>query len=534
MWRSGPEAAAMLTLKEIRTKMEKRIRRNAMEGLMITVMLADDNKFALKHFAGLVEWEKFGFQLIDTAIDGIEAWEKFCRWFPNVVITDVQMPGIDGMELARRIKEKRPETIVIFLSSYDDFDYARSAIDLSVQEYILKQELDRATFESKLQEIRKILQKKTEKRKKIDFGNLLTCFHTAEEDLDDEFYQEIFQDLFHFLILEQDHMPEVLAERSGYMVPEIDYRTVFSDIQKEIPEIVYIIRLETYRWICLCDTKKEIEAVGDAIVQYLAGKTEATFSMMIFSKEMSVMECRRMYEKMEFLSEQRYFEGTSAVMYAEMYEKPKTSKKIVTDDFLEAFEKNDKEMAVRILDRTFRMILYRYDFLAFEEAVEQVLLELENKQKQLYEPFELYDEEVCQLMSVRRIVRWLKEKVIEILEIRKKEQHFTSDAMERAVRFIYQEYKNSFLSVEGIAENAGLSVNRLNDLFKKEQGETVGKFLTKVRMEKARELLEKENEKIPDIVEQVGYSSPSYFAKVFRKMYDISPQEYRKKGKENE
>ena len=58
MWRSGPEAAAMLTLKEIRTKMEKRIRRNAMEGLMITVMLADDNKFALKHFAGLVEWEK--------------------------------------------------------------------------------------------------------------------------------------------------------------------------------------------------------------------------------------------------------------------------------------------------------------------------------------------------------------------------------------------------------------------------------------------------------------------------------------------
>ena len=137
-------------------------------------------------------------------------------------------------------------------------------------------------------------------------------------------------------------------------------------------------------------------------------------------------------------------------------------------------------------------------------------------------------------MSVRRIVRWLKEKVIEILEIRKKEQHFTSDAMERAVRFIYQEYKNSFLSVEGIAENAGLSVNRLNDLFKKEQGETVGKFLTKVRMEKARELLEKENEKIPDIVEQVGYSSPSYFAKVFRKMYDISPQEYRKKGKENE
>ena len=50
---------------------------------MITVMLADDNKFALKHFAGLVEWEKLGFELIDTAIDGIEAWDKFCRLFPD-------------------------------------------------------------------------------------------------------------------------------------------------------------------------------------------------------------------------------------------------------------------------------------------------------------------------------------------------------------------------------------------------------------------------------------------------------------------
>ena len=505
-----------------------------MEEPMITVMLADDNKFALKHFAGLVEWEKLWFELIDTAIDGIEAWDKFCTLFPDVVITDVQMPGIDGIELARRIKEKRSETIVIFLSSYDEFDYARSAIDLSVQEYILKQELDRATFEDKLQEIRKIRQKQNEKKKKIDLGNLLTCFRTPVEDLDHDFYQEIFQNPFHFLVLEQDHLPNVMMERSGYSIPEIPYRTIFSDIQNRIPEIVYMIRLETYRWICFCDPKKEIETVGDAIVEYLAEETESTFSLIFFPAEMSVMECRQMYEKMEFLSEQRYFEGTSAVMHADLYEMPKPSKEANVDDFVEAFEKNDKDTAVRILDRTFRMILYRYDFQAFEETVKKVLMEMESKQKQLYEQFQLYDEEVCQLMSVRRIVRWLKEKVTEILEIRKKEQHFTSSAMERAVRFIYQEYKNSFLSVEEIAENSGLSVNRLNDLFKKEQGETVGKFLTKVRMEKAKELLEKGTEKMPDIVEQVGYSSSSYFAKVFRKMYDISPQEYRRKGKDNE
>lgn len=130
---------------------------------MITIMLADDNKFALKHFAGLVNWEEFGFELIDTAIDGIEAWHKFCRLSPDVVITDVQMPGMDGRELAKRIKRTKPDTVVIFLSSYDEFDYARSAIDLSVQEYILKQELDKKTLEKKLGEIRQMIQNKKEK-----------------------------------------------------------------------------------------------------------------------------------------------------------------------------------------------------------------------------------------------------------------------------------------------------------------------------------------------------------------------------------
>ncbi len=500
---------------------------------MLTIMLADDNKFALKHFAGLVNWEEFGFELIDTAIDGIEAWNKFCRLSPDVVITDVQMPGIDGRELAKRIKETKPDTVVIFLSSYDEFDYARSAIDLSVQEYILKQELDKKTLEKKLGEIRLMIQSKKEKMRKMGQGHLINCFHTPLEDLDGVLYQDIFKESFGFLIFEQDHIPEILSKKSGYTTQEADYRTLLPRIQADFADIRYLIRIEAYRWLCFCGANTDTEKIADQAVRYVEQESQTKISVVLFPEPMCILKCRRAYEKTKFLMEQRYFDGSSAVMYAEMYEEPRQCGGGNLDEFREALENEQEEQTLRALDQMFRPILHRYDFQAFEKTLEGVLDELEKEAGRLYGSFELYDESVCDLFSARRIVRWLKGKTTEILEIKSKEHHFTPNAMERAVRFIYQEYSNPLLSVEEIAEKAGLSVNRLNDLFKKEQGETVGRFLTRVRMGKAKELLDK-GEKIPDVSKKTGYGSNSYFARVFRKMYGISPQEYRRKEKKYE
>ena len=103
--------------------------------------------------------------------------------------------------------------------------------------------------------------------------------------------------------------------------------------------------------------------------------------------------------------------------------------------------------------------------------------------------------------------------------------------LQAAEDFIYKEYGNPFLSVEDVAKKAGVSVNWLNDLFKKEQKETAGKFLTKVRMEKTKELLENGESKMGEIASKTGYNSASYWAKVFKKTYGLSPQEYYEKMK---
>ena len=90
---------------------------------MIRVLLADDNTVSLEYFSTLIDWEHYGFQVVSTAVDGEEALYEFHRLRPEVVITDIKMPTMTGIELAERIHETSPQTVVLFLSSYSEFTY---------------------------------------------------------------------------------------------------------------------------------------------------------------------------------------------------------------------------------------------------------------------------------------------------------------------------------------------------------------------------------------------------------------------------
>ena len=130
--------------------------------MLFKILLVDDNWYALNHFSNLVNWEELGFTLVGTAADGIEGMELYEKYHPDLIITDIQMPGIDGRELAQKVKSEAPDTEIIFLSSYDEFDYARAAIDLNVYEYILKPEL---TKEALIQKLKKIYSRISEKKR---------------------------------------------------------------------------------------------------------------------------------------------------------------------------------------------------------------------------------------------------------------------------------------------------------------------------------------------------------------------------------
>ena len=236
---------------------------------MYKVMLAEDNKFALAHFVNMIKWEDFGFTLVSSAIDGIEAWEEFCKYSPDLVITDVQMPGLSGIEFAGKIKEKRQDTVVIFLSSYDEFDYARSAIDLNVREYILKQELDCALLEKKLREIKEDMDKKKEKQNKVLTSHIRTLFQTEIEELDDIYFSEYEENEYACLIFEQDHVPEFLSGKSGVYEKEADYKELISRLKERTDGRMLLFRVSCFQWICLLSQESSSEQTGRFIQKLL-------------------------------------------------------------------------------------------------------------------------------------------------------------------------------------------------------------------------------------------------------------------------
>ena len=121
---------------------------------LIRVLLVDDNQLAMEYLSCLIDWKAAGFEVVGKAIDGKEALRSYEALSPQLLITDISMPGMDGIALSQEIRKRDEKVRIIFLSSYDEFDYARSALKLKVSEYILKHELDEETLLDKLSSVR--------------------------------------------------------------------------------------------------------------------------------------------------------------------------------------------------------------------------------------------------------------------------------------------------------------------------------------------------------------------------------------------
>lgn len=105
---------------------------------MFQAILCDDNEIILEGLSSQIKWKDLGIELTATAADGNEAWELIQKNPPDLLITDIRMPYMDGLELSKKARELNPNIVILIISAYDDFQYARTAMHLQAFDYILK------------------------------------------------------------------------------------------------------------------------------------------------------------------------------------------------------------------------------------------------------------------------------------------------------------------------------------------------------------------------------------------------------------
>ena len=143
---------------------------------MYSIMIVEDEELVRQGLTSLVNYEQFGMKVIDQAENGRIAWEKFQEQQADLLLTDINMPQMNGLDLAQLVREKAPSCHIIFLTGYDDFEFARKAIRLGADDYLLKP-FSKADIEEMLG---KIKNKLDEERKKAQVETLVDQGHSTE------------------------------------------------------------------------------------------------------------------------------------------------------------------------------------------------------------------------------------------------------------------------------------------------------------------------------------------------------------------
>ena len=136
---------------------------------MYSIMIVEDEYLVRQGIASLVNYEQFGMQVIAQAENGIEAWQKFQDNPADILLTDINMPQMNGLELSKLVRDQAPKCHIVFLTGYDDFDYARTAIKLGADDYLLKP-FSKDDVEEMLAKVQTKLDKE---RKKAQIQNLV-------------------------------------------------------------------------------------------------------------------------------------------------------------------------------------------------------------------------------------------------------------------------------------------------------------------------------------------------------------------------
>lgn len=526
---------------------------------MIRVVIADDETRICRLVQALADWEALGMEVAGTAENGLEALELVKTLKPDILITDIRMPGLDGLELIRRAKEVSPRLEVVIISGYAHFEYAQSAIRYGVGKYLLKPIKKEELMET-LQTMKERCETHLDKAEgtKVRHRNSQKDLHYLRSSLVKDLLlanpplltEESLRDIYHFHIQGDTYQVFLLKmdcdirklDNAPYEILQEKVREIFEKgLANVCPEFHLHFQDYTGYGILNYESEKKTEIRRSLraclnlldIQKNLYGPVEFSLSL-----GTAVSDCGKLPDSLEEAREailERLVEGPGRLLE----EIPKGSgieKKNLLDKYVK-----ETEYAIEILNikeaseacEMLRQAVLEAKAMCGREIYELVLSAghlflarcAVSNAEGIQREFDYRCRQCCRVEDLFEQLSQLQEELIlETEELRKSEE---GRPVRTAKQYVMQHFQEP-LTLEEVCEAVGFSVSYFSVMFKKETGEGFAKYLTRIRMDEAKRLLRETNLSVAEICEKVGYSDRKHFTHTFHKTAGLNPAEYRK------
>ena len=543
---------------------------------MLKIFLAEDEVIVRETIKRMIPWEELGFELVGEAADGEMALPLLIRQKPDLLITDIKMPFMDGLTLAKLAKKELPELKIVILSGYDDFNYAKQAISIGVEDYLLKPITKNALIE-RISEIRSRYEhEKTqkeyyekfqremqayEKNSSRDFFETLVC---GSMDMMEVYKKaeklglDIVAEAYNILIFTMNSEEDFSGQKEGYSEWEAESLEMLEDFFSDNTSAM-LFRCNIFSYGVLIKGQKEsIEKTTKEYVEKIQGilnrkESKREWFLAVGQSVERLSQIKKSYHTASRAFSQRYLYGENILYYDEMelmehrsgqadthdnaYLKkvdvnalnPAILQKFLSNGLQEEIENFVKDYFYAIGQEPMESLVFRnYVILNVRFSVITFLkglgcdtegMEPENTEEVLAESGK----------NIESAIAYAEKMISQAIEIRDQNSgNKNRSILKTAVDFIDEHYMDEDISLNTAANVANVSSNHFSALFSQNMGQTFIEYLTSLRMNKAKELLRCTGMRSSEIAGEIGYKDAHYFSYLFKKTQGMTPSDYRK------
>ncbi len=545
---------------------------------MLKIFLAEDEVIVRETIKRMIPWENLGFELVGEAADGEMALPLLIRQQPDLLITDIKMPFMDGLTLARLAKKEVPGLKVVILSGYDDFNYAKQAINIGVEDYLLKPITKNALIE-RLTEIRSRYEdEKTQREYYEKFHREMQAY---EKNSSRDFFEvlvsgsldmmevykraeklglDIVAESYNVLIFTMNCNEDFSGQREGYSSWEAESLEMLEKFFTGHP-FAMLFRSNVFSYGVLIKGEKNSIRENTRIcveeIRKIFDRKEDNKEWFVAVGESveRLSQIQKSYHSASRAFSQRYLYDGKVLYYDEMLA---MEKKDVTNDDSEYLQKVDvnalnptilqkflsnglleetenfvqdyfyaigQEPMESVVFRSYVILNVRFSVLSFlkELGCDTKTLEPEDTEKILAESGR----------NMESIIAYAEKLVSQAIQLRDRNSgNKNRSILKTAVDFIDQHYMEEDMSLNKAANAANVSANHFSALFSQNMGQTFIEYLTSLRMDKAKEYLRCTGMRSSEIAGEVGYKDAHYFSYLFKKTQGMTPSDYRKAREE--